>query len=889
MFKLENAIQTWKRRLRSNPAFEDGDVTELESHLRDEIDRLKAEGLSEEEAFDRAAAEIGEPEPIGDELYKSRATQMADPIPPWKQNAWYPSLLPNYIKVTLRNIKRNPVYSIINILGLSTGIAVSTLIFIYLQFQLSFDDFHTKADQIYRLNKVVTPKTGGTELHAITSGPMGPQLKRDYPEVDGVVRVLPWFDDGLISFGEEHLKIGQFVLVDSTFFRYFDFELLRGDPATALKKPLSIVLSEKIADRLFGDADPIGKTVNGLNDLEYTVTGVVENTPENSHITYDALISWSSSAPSALDFGWLENWFPQALYTYLILEEDVDADLLEGKLTGFMSQHFSERADQYQLYLQPMQEIYLHSTKMRFTDRIRTGDIKNVYIFSASALLILIIACINFVNLTTAKSMERAREVGVRKVLGAYRRQLGQQFLGESVVLTYIAVATSLVLIHAGKPVLDYIGVPAEISSYAANADLLYLLFGLGLLIGVISGIYPAVGLSRFNPVKVLYGRLFGGKNSEGVVRKGLVILQFSLSIILIVGTLIIYQQMEFISEKNLGFKKEQIVVLTIDDTSIMKQAESFKQELLRHSAIQRIAASNSIPGTGFMSYSVNPEGKQADQSWTVNVLLLGDDDFRETYGIGMVSGRFFSEEYAADDSNAVVINEALVKSLGWEEPVGKHLEIPGELPNGQVIGVLENFHTSSLHKPIEPLILFQDNRWNLLSVRIEPSGIQQTIDYMKQTWNRFEPAYPFDYYFLDERFEAFYTSEKKMLRVAGLFAFLAIAIACLGLFGLATYMVNRRTKEIGIRKVLGSTVFNVVRLLSKDYMMLIGIAFIMAVPVSYILANIWLNEFVYHVEIGLMPFVVAALLTMVPALIAVSYQSIRAATMNPVKSLRSE
>jgi len=664
MFNLKNAIQNWKRTLRSNPSFEDGDIAELESHLREEIDRLIARGLSQEEAFQQAVDEIGKPETLGDELFKTRSTRI-DATPSWKQSSWIPSLLPNYIKTALRNISRNPVYASINILGLATGIACCILILVYLQYQLSFDNFHAKSDQLYRLNKVVTPKTGGTELHAITSGPMGPQMQLDFPEVKKVVRVLPWFDDGLISFQQQNLKVDDFVLVDSTFFELFDFRLLRGDPETALVEPGSIVLAEDIAKHFFGDENPVGKTVRGLNDLEYTVTGVVENPPVNSHITYDALISWTSTGSSLLDFGWLQSWFPQALYTYLQVGKGADIDMLESKLPDFMSRYFPQREDQYQLYLQPFDEIYLHSTSLRFTDRIKTGNITNIYVFFAGALLILLIACINFINLSTAQSMTRAQEVGVRKVLGAFRSQLGRQFLGESVLYSLLAVVVSFVLIQAGTPVLEYVGVPGSVIHLGYNLKLAGILLVIGLTTGLISGIYPAMVLSGFEPVKVLYGRigkLFGG---DAFIRKSLVVIQFSLSVILIVGTLVIYQQMNFISDKNLGFKKEQVLILPIDDTGIMNRAKAFKQELLQHSGITRVTASNSVPGTGFMSYGFNAEGKEEDESWTANVLLLGDDDFLDTYGLELADGRFFSEEFSLDDSNAVVINEALQPRLG--------------------------------------------------------------------------------------------------------------------------------------------------------------------------------------------------------------------------------
>lgn len=888
MFNLEKEIRQWRSNLRRNPAFEDGDIAELESHLRDRIQQLKVQGLNGEKAFQKASEELGEPENIGDELYKTKTTNI-DATPPWKQKPWVPALLPNYIRIAFRNIKKSPVYSLINITGLALGIACCVLIVLYLQYQLSFDDFHSKKDRIYRLNKIVTPTTGGTEEHAITSGPMGPQMKRDYPEVEEVVRLLPWFDDVLLGRDQNTLKVDRFILADSTFFKVFDFKLLEGDPSTALARPLSIVISERVAKHFFEEVNPIGQTLTGLNGLDYTVTGVIENAPDQSHLLYDVLVSWSSTGPAALDMGWLNGWFPQAIYTYLLLDEPEDAASLESKFDEFMKQHFPQRAGQYELYLQPFSDIYLHSYSILWDDTVKAGSITNVFIFSAVAVLVLLIACINFMNLSTARSMERAREVGVRKTLGATKKQLGWQFLGESVVLSMAAMLFSLVLILAGLPILEYLGMPKEALMLSANPEVLAILPGIALVTGLLSGSYPALILSGFKPVRVLYGKIENTAGGDSFLRKALVTIQFSLSILLIIGTLVIYRQMEFISEKNLGFQKEQVLVLQLDGTEIEEHASAFKNELIRHSNIQRVATSNSVPGTSFMSFGIRPEGKETDESWTTSVLRLGDDNFLETYGMEMVSGRFFSEEFATDDSNAVVINEALARSLGWEQPVGKQIDVSGELSDGRVIGVIKDFHTASLHQAVAPLLLYRSDRGSFLSLRVEPTGLDQTLAYIEQTWKKFEPTWPFEYFFLDDRFETLYTAERRTLQVVFIFTGLAILVACLGLFGLSTFMVNQRTKEIGIRKILGSSVSGIIRLISKDFLKLVGIGFLTAVPVAWWLAGEWLQEFAYRIDLRIDIFIIAGVLSLILAIIAVIYQAVRAALMNPVNSLKNE
>ncbi|MGK7371282.1 MAG: ABC transporter permease, partial [Candidatus Halalkalibacterium sp. M3_1C_030] len=467
-------------------------------------------------------------------------------------------MLKNYLKIAFRNLRKQPLYSAINILGLAVGIACCMLIAIYVQHEYSFDNFHTQKEQIFRLNKVVTPTAGGTEYHAITSGPMGPQLKADFPEVKGFVRILPWFDDVLLSKEQKSLKVDRFILADSTFFTVFDFELLDGKPVTALTRPLSAVISKEVAKHFFGDGNPIGQTITGLNDLDYTITGVIENAPENSHLQYDVLVSWSSTSPSALDMGWLSGWFPQAIYTYLLLDKAHNRAGLEVKLDGFMQQHFPQRAEQYELYLQPLTEIYLHSTSIRYDDSLKSGSITNVYIFSAVAILVLLIACINFMNLSTARSMDRAREVGVRKVLGASKRQLGWQFIGESLFLGMAAMFVSLGLIETGLPILEQVGIPVE-TMWITRTGLIITLIGVTIFTSLLSGLYPAFILSGFKPVRVLYGGKGKAQVGDAFLRKALVAIQFSLSIVLIIGTLVIYRQMQFISDKNLGFQKEQV------------------------------------------------------------------------------------------------------------------------------------------------------------------------------------------------------------------------------------------------------------------------------------------------------------------------------------------
>lgn len=796
-------------------------------------------------------------------------------------------MLINYLKITFRNFLNAPVYSLINIVGLSVGIACSTLIIVYLNYQFSFDDFHTHGERIFRLNKLVTSEGGGAEHHAITSGPMGPQILQDFPEVEQAVRVLPWFDSVLLSGDETRLKVDRFVLVDAGFFELFDFQLLSGDASTALVRPLSVVLSEQSAEALFGATDPVGQIIKGLNDLDYTVTGVVENAPDNSHLHYDALVSWSSTNAAALNQDWLNRWLPQAVYTYLRLNSAGNRTALETQLQDFMQRHFSERAAEYQLYLQPLSAVYLRSSEMQYDDTVRTGSITNVYIFSVVAGLVLLIACINYMNLSTARSLSRAREVGVRKVLGAMASQLRWQFLGESVLLSLVSMLLSLVLMEVGFYFLRGFGIPDEVLSIGAHSWLLALLLGITVATGLLAGTYPALVLSAFQPVNILRGRERGSWSGDSLIRKTLVILQFTLSIALIIGTLVISRQMGFINDKDLGFDKEDVLVLQLGGSQITDQVAAFREELLRHPNILRIAHSNSVPGSGFMSMGIIPEGMNAEEARVSNILRVGDDNLPGTYGIRLVAGRYFSDQFASD-SDAVVINEAMSRNLGWQDPVGRTIQVPGEVSDGIVIGVIGDFHTQSLHNAVEPLLLYQDAGGSFLSLKISPANVDETLAYAGQVWERFDPDFPLEYFFLDERFAEFYSLEQNTLQIMLVFTGLAVFVSCLGLSGLSMFMAQQRGGEIGIRKILGSTVAGIVTMMTSDFLKPVGVGYLLALLPAWWLASRWLQGFSYRIELGVGIFIIAGISTLLFALAAVLWQSILVANKNPVESLRS-
>ena len=796
----------------------------------------------------------------------------------------------NYLKIALRNLRKHRGYAFINVAGLAVGIACCLLILLFVQSELQVDQFHTNADRLYRLNKVVTPKTGGTELHVITSGPMAPTLQADYPEVEEAIRVLPWFDEVLTRQGDTSILLSDVVFADSNFFEVFSFDLVRGSPTEALRAPLSIVLTETTAQTLFGDTDPMGQVVTGLNDLTYTVTGIAADPPTASHLRYNALVSWSSLLPGqgGLEFSWLARWHPQVVYTYLLLAPNADPIALEAKLPDFMQRYFASRVDQYKLYLQPFTEIYLDSSQLLHVRNLRMGNRTYVYAFSIIALFILLIACINFMNLATARAAKRAQEVGVRKVLGAARRQLIQQFLGESLLMSLVALLLAVAAVEMVLPLVRTSSGQAFTLGVWGNPVAMLGMGVLFLVIGVAAGAYPAFVLSGFRPIRVLKG--LGAKATGNTTpRKVLVTVQFTITIVLLAGTAIVYRQMGFMQSTNLGFQKEQIVTLQTGNTAIAEQFDAFKQALLQHPNILQAAGSNSIPGSGMMSFGLNPEGKDQDESWTAQAIRLDDFDLLETYGMEMVAGRFFSEDRPTDATNAIVINEALARSLGWDDPVGKRLDAPGEVENGTVIGVIKDFHFESLHQAVAPLLLYYAPRRGNLSLRLTGTDLPATLAFIGETWARFDPAYPFEYAFVNRAVAQLYQSEQRLMQTLSLFAVLAIFIACLGLFGLASFTAEQRTKEIGVRKVLGASVASIVLLLSKDFARLVVFALLIASPMAYLAAQQWLEDFAYRIEISWAIFLGAGLVALLVAILTVGYQAIRAALSDPVTALRYE
>jgi putative ABC transport system permease protein len=873
MFDMEKAIIQWKKTLRKNEALEDGTIVELESHLRDEIDSLIRSGIGEEEAFEKAAAEIGITDDIGQEFYKTY-TRRLNGRPPWKPPRFMPELIWNYIKLALRKIRRHKGYSFINISGLAIGMACCFIVFLWVQDELSFDRFHLNAKEIYR----VLHNPQDTDIYnPYGSGPLGPALKADYPEIINFTR----------SFGETNAPLkyknqafnGKVRGIDNSFFEIFTFPFIKGDPKNCLSEPHSIVLTEKMAAKLFHEEDPLGKTVGfewwvGWFDLK--VTGVIQDVPSNTHIRFDYLLPFEFVTWSGMT---IEDWDVVAYQTYVLLPKDADPSAVQEKIAGTVKRHFPKSP--YTLYLEPLTRIHLHN----FTGG---GPIIYVYIFSIIGALILGIACINFMNLSTARSIERAREVGMRKVVGSTRTQLIKQFLGESVLLSFISFILALILVHALLPSVNNIVGKQLTLSYSGSP--LFIFLGMAFLTGIVSGSYPAVFLSGFRPVTVLKG--FMRSSSQNIrLRKLLVIGQFVVSIALIIGTIIIYRQLVYMRNTDMGINKSHVINMELRG-SLRKQYSTIKSELLRNPDITAVCATNGSFSTRVGSDKFGWEGKPEDKRIFMAIHSV-DFDYQKIFDIKMAQGRYFSRDYPTDISDGIIVNETAAKIMGMESPIGQRIScsIPfSSQKSGTIIGVVKDFHFRSLHEKIDPLVLVIAPGWFMdVYIRMKPENVPDTLGFIEKTIKGLAPDFPFEYSFLDEDIDNLYKTEQRIGNLVRYGTFLAIFIACLGLFGLASFTAEKRTKEIGIRKILGASVYGIVLLLTKEFTKWVILANLVAWPVAYFVMSRWLQNFAYHVNIRIGTFLFSAALALVTALITVSFQAVKTATSNPADSLRYE
>lgn len=802
----------------------------------------------------------------------------------------------NYIKVALRNLRRNKLYSVLNITGLAIGITCCILILLYVQDELSFDKFNEKADRIYRVATHFVLKDRVMDF-ASSAHVQGPLFKEEYPEVVDYVRFNSYGSRRMIRYEDRSFAEEKFIWVDNSVFDIFSFHMIRGNPKEALTKPNTVVITEEIAEKYFGDEDPVGKNLRIHSDELYMVTGVIENIPQNSHIRPDFLASFITldlqpSGNVAADLVGNIDY-----YTYLLLRKDADYKVLEKKFEGFMEKYLSSLMDTIggsgRYELQPLTSIYLHSNLENELEP--TGEMAYVWLFSGIGLFILLLACLNFMNLSTARSANRAKEVGLRKVVGAQRIQLVKQFIGESMILTLIAILLSLLLVFFTLPLFNGISGKSLSMGYLSNPALLLGLCGFFVVVSLIGGSYPAFFLSAFRPVEVLQGRLRKGAKSS-VLRVALVSLQFTVSIVLIIGTLIVSKQLSFVRNKNLGYDKEHVIALRVRNEETQKKHEAIRTSLLSNPHILNVSASSSLP-LGQNSFSAHHIANQPMDEMAMFFTQIVDEHFIDTYGMEIVAGRNFSKDYSTDPQEAIIINEAAVNKLGWQDdPLGKEIEALmslTEFKKYRVIGVVRDYHFQSLHQEIQPLILYNASPYGgnyyRISMRVSPENIQETIGFLRTKWKEFDSRYPLEFTFLDDQYDALYRAEERLGQLFGYFTALAILIGCLGLFGLSSYSAEQRTKEIGIRKVLGATTPSVTMLLVREFTKWVLLAVLIAWPLGYFIMNTWLQNFAYRIGLGADTFLLASLLALAIAILTVAYQAIKAASANPAHSLKYE
>ncbi len=792
-------------------------------------------------------------------------------------------MLTNYIKIAWRNIVRNKAFSAINILGLALGMGCSLLIFLWIQDELGMDRYHTNGPHLYNVMQRQL-YDGKAQAGRFTPGVLPDELKRQFPEVMYAAGYTGWDAQMTFAVGEKiNKESGHWAGAD--WFKMFSIPLLAGTPTTALNSPTGMAISRKVAEFYFGNpVAALGKSIRIDNKNDYQVTAVFEDLPQNSSDNYDFLINWQDALTRN---PWMNVWGNNGPHTRIMLRPEVNVANLDAKLKPFLRKYDKNIGKSFdaQLFLQPYPDSYLYSN---FKNGVQDGGrIEYVRLFGVVAVFLLLIACINFMNLATARSVKRAKEVGVRKVVGAMRSLLVGQFIGEALLFTMLALVVAVTLVFFLLP-----GFNALTGKYLAlhftDASFWLLLIGTTLVTGLLAGSYPALFLSSLEPIRVLKGSLKFGAGAR-LFRQGLVVFQFVLSMLLIVGTIVVYRQVNFVQTENLGYDRENLIYIPVEgELATLTKFKTFKDELLRMPGIQTVSSMNETPfSIGNSTGGVSWTGKDPNVNIEVTQTAVGYD-LLKTLKAKLVAGRDFSTAFSTDTSN-YIINESLVARTGYKDPVGQPITMWGK--PGKIIGVMEDFHFQSLHTPIAPLILrlsTEPSSQNFL-IRTQPGQTKQAVASIEALWKQQNPKFPFSYHFADDEYQKLYQSESVVGSLANYFAFLAIFISCLGLFGLSAFTAEQRTKEIGVRKVLGASVTNIIGLLSTDFLKLVLIAIVIASPLAWYATNQWLQGFAYKIDLSWWVFILAGLLAIGIALLTVSFQSVKAALMNPVKSLKSE
>jgi len=784
----------------------------------------------------------------------------------------------NYILIALRSINRQKMYSALNITGLAIGMAAFLLIALYTQYELGFDSYHQNADRVHRVVR---------EERTLTPAPLGPALSKNFAEVEAVARIIQ-DKNTLISRGDVHFLETEFYWAGADIFKIFTLPFIQGNPESALRSPFSIVISQSAARKYFGDQDPLGETLVINDTTDFKVSGVFADMPANSHFVMDVIVPYEDYFK--LTDNDITRWTSNFSYTYFLLRGGAEPAMLEADIHRVIEAPLFERFGVPKPYpemyfVQSIKEIHLKSHREQ--EISVNNDIMYVTLFSSIALLILFIACINYVNLTTARSTRRGKEVGIRKVVGARRAQLIQQFMSESFFLILLALALALLIISLVLPVFNnLVERQLSIAAMLEPAFLLMLVLTIA-LVSVLAGGYPAINISRFKPIAILKGSLTTGEKGR-VMRNALVLFQFSITITLLICTLTINNQLEFVNNYDVGYSKDNIVNLKIRDAAVRQNIDTIKTELLQSPEVVGVAASARLPNN-IDTFTTKALNHRLPDEETVIFYNTADYDFINLYDIEIQQGRNFSRDLASDEQGVFLVNEAAVRAGDWNSPLQQTLtHWSGE--TGQVVGVMKDFHLQSLHSPIEPLYIYLDpDNFSYLSVKVKTDNLPATLDYMEGVMKKFSPNFPFEYAFFDQEFAKAYHPEQRMVNIFSSFAILAIIIACMGLFGLSAFTAQQRTKEIGIRKIMGASVARITTLLSREFVRWVVLANLVAWPLAWVVMDRWLQNFALQVDQSLVHFILAAMMAMAIAVLTVSVLSIKAATASPIKALRYE
>jgi len=790
----------------------------------------------------------------------------------------------NQIKIALRTFKKDRAYTLLNVLGLTIGITFSLLLVFYVLDELSFDQYHEEAGQIFRIGSYIQEPDKASQW-AVTQIPLAVTLKKEYPEVEEATRIVPnqqlMLGNGDRSFYEEKI-----FFADSNLFNVFTYEFLAGDAAAALKRPNSLVLTRSLAIKYFGESSKaLGSSLKSNDGKLYKITGIIKDVPKNSHLIFNGLISFSS-LPKSADQGW--GGF--GIYTYVLLNRNADVQLFEKKLLPLYDKYMAPIFAQYKIKIhygvQAITDIHLHS---KFTaEPEELGSMSYIYILLAVAVFMLLIASINYMNLTTARSARRAKEIGIRKVTGSSKTQLVSQFLTESVVITLISLVLSVGLLYLLLPAFNTLSGKQLSFLYLFKPISLGVLIGILLLVGIVGGSYPAFYLAKFNPVSVLKGNLAKG-SSNVVLRKVLVTTQFSISMVMIICTWVVYSQLQFMREMDLGFDRQQVVSMTVRGKENGSNIRKFTSTLKANPKVIGISTANTVPGMGGMGFNLfSLETEQGFVEKGVNNFTI-DKDYLANLGIKLIKGRNFTP--GADTAKSIIVNENLVKDFGWKEPLGKKLKFPGDTSNAtmEVIGVVKDFHQQSLYDPMSPLVLFYSETANSIQVKIATEDIPKTISFIESAWKKNFQSLPFDYSFLDDDYDSQYSADQKRGMIFTSFSILTIIITCLGLVGLIAFTTEQRQKEISIRKIMGAGLPQIVSLIAGSFVLLVIISCLVAFPVAYYFMDKWLDIFPYKAGMSAGIFVLSAGIVLFISMLTISFHTVKVAVANPVKSLRSE